>query len=78
MPIAKLSKRVVDALVAGPRPYITYDTELKGFGVKLTPSGMKTWIIEYRAGAGGRRAPKKRLFFLDGCRVIGRLTMPAY
>ena len=34
MPI-KLSKRTVDALAAGPLPSIGYDTELKGFGVRL-------------------------------------------
>ena len=38
-----------------------YDTNLKGFGLKVMPSGAKTWIVEYRPGAGGRTAQKKRL-----------------
>lgn len=62
MPI-KLSKRTVDALAAGPLPAIGYDTELKGFGVRLGASGSLGWFIEYRPGAGGRRVAKKRFYF---------------
>ena len=37
-----------------------YDTDIKGFGLKIEPSGAMTWILEYRPGAGGRGASKKR------------------
>ncbi len=59
----KLSKRTVDALAAGPLPVIGYDTELKGFGVRVGASGSLGWFIEYRPGAGGRRVAKKRFYF---------------
>jgi integrase len=62
MPI-KLSKRTVDAIAAGPLPVLQYDTELKGFGIRIGASGKLTWFIEYRPGPGGRRAAKKRLAF---------------
>jgi hypothetical protein len=62
MPI-KLSKRTVDALAAGPLPSIGYDTELKGFGVRLGARASLSWFIEYRPGAGGRRVAKKRFYF---------------
>ncbi|TFW56895.1 DUF4102 domain-containing protein [Bradyrhizobium sp. MOS001] len=62
MPI-KLSKRTVDALAAAPLPSIGYDTELKGFGVRLGAGGSLSWFIEYRPGAGGRRVAKKRFYF---------------
>ena len=59
MPI-RISKRTVDALPESDRAIIVYDTELKGFGLRLGPSGVLTWFVEYRPGAGGRRATKKR------------------
>lgn len=61
MPTGKLTKRVVDAITPGAARAIWYDTELKGFGLKVEPSGVMTWIVEYRAGAGGRTANKRRL-----------------
>lgn len=61
MPTGKLTKRVVDAITPGPTRTIWYDSELKGFGLKVEPSGVMTWIVEYRAGAGGRSATKRRL-----------------
>ena len=62
MPI-KLSKRTVDSIAAGPLPSIGYDTELKGFGVRIGATGSLSWFIEYRPGAGGRRVAKKRFYF---------------
>lgn len=61
MAAIKLSKRTVDALVGGDRVAFHYDTDLKGFGVKVMPSGVKTFIVEYRPNGGGRSAPKRRL-----------------
>src|SRR6266496_5699821 len=54
MSVAKLSKRTVDALKPGDNSFIAYDTSLKGFGVRVLPSGAKSWVIEYRPGGGGR------------------------
>lgn len=59
----KLSKRTVDAIAAGPLPALQYDTELKGFGVRIGASGKLTWFVEYRPGAGGRRVAKRRYYF---------------
>ena len=61
MPQAKLNRRAVTAIKPGAKPAIWYDTELKGFGLKIQPSGGRSWIIEYRPGAGGRSVTKKRL-----------------
>jgi len=54
-------KRAVDALEPRERPYIVFDGQLPGFGVRIMPSGLKTFVLDYRAGAGGRSAAKKRL-----------------
>jgi integrase len=62
MPIAKLTKRIVDAIQPDKRrTVIYYDSELTGFCLKVLPSGETRWCVEYRPGAGGRRVAKKRL-----------------
>lgn len=43
------------------RYVIYWDTELKGFGLKITGNGHRAWIVEYRPGHGGRRVAKKRI-----------------
>lgn len=57
----RLTKRSVDALIAGERAYVVYDSDLTGFGVRVMPSGSKSWIIEYRPGSGGRGVRSVRL-----------------
>ena len=61
MPTAKLTKRIIDGLAADVRPIVIYDTDLTGFGVRVMPSGFKSWIVEYRPGDGGRAVGKKRM-----------------
>jgi len=61
--IVKLTKRTVDAIVPGERATLAYDTELKGFGLRVAPKGSLSWFIEYRPGAGGRRVAKRRMYF---------------
>ncbi|HRF07464.1 MAG TPA: integrase arm-type DNA-binding domain-containing protein, partial [Xanthobacteraceae bacterium] len=57
----KLTQRTVDALEPQATPYIEYDDDLKGFGIKVYPTGVMSWIVEFRPGAGGRRTNKKRM-----------------
>jgi hypothetical protein len=54
--IARLSKRTVDALRPGAKPYIVFDEDLTGFGLRVLPSGTKTWIVEYRPGAAAEKS----------------------
>ena len=61
MPVAKLTKRFVDAIETTSRRVIYYDSDLKGFGVKITPTGVKSWCVEYRPGGGGRGTAKRRM-----------------
>jgi integrase len=46
---AKLTKRTIDAAVPETQRYIVWDTELKGFGMRVEKSGNKTFLIRYRA-----------------------------
>jgi len=61
MPSLRITKRVVDKLETRDRIYTAYDSDLAGFGVRVSPTGHKSFIVEYRPGSGGRRIAKKRL-----------------
>ena len=58
MPISRITKRSVDALVPGTKDIFLWDEELKGFGLRLTASGTKSYVIQYRMG--GRESPTRR------------------
>jgi integrase len=51
----------VDKAEPRAQRYTIFDDELKGFGLRVFPSGAKSWIIEYRPDSGGRRTAKRRL-----------------
>lgn len=52
----KLTKRSVDTLEPKADNYFVWDSEIKGFGVRVMPSGVKTYQIQYRKGGRTRRA----------------------
>ena len=61
MATAKLTKRYIDGLKVALKRYSVYDVELKGFGVLVLPSGIMSYIVEYRPDGGGRNVAKKRM-----------------
>ena len=54
---SKLTKRAVDALLPREKAFIAFDSDVKGFGVRVMPTGMKTYVLEYQ-GSGGVGLPK--------------------
>jgi integrase len=54
----RLSKRSIDAAEPREERYILWDEELKGFGLRVTPSGTKTFFVRYRVGGGRKGTPK--------------------
>jgi len=52
---AKLTKRVVDAVKAGESDTFVWDTEVRGFGLKVTTSGRKVYILQRRLNGHLRR-----------------------
>lgn len=45
----KLTKRAVDTAKPGPKDLFLWDTELKGFGCKVTPAAKRVFIVQYWA-----------------------------
>lgn len=64
-----ITKTVVDGLRPGAAEYAVWDEKLPGFGVRVRPTGGKTFIVVYRAGTG-RTAPSRR--FTIG--AVGKMT----
>ena len=55
----RLTKRTVDAATPAKGRYLIMDDEISGFGLRVEPSGSKTYFVRYRANGGGRRAPQR-------------------
>jgi integrase len=51
----KITKRVVDAQTVGAERFIVWDIELKGFGLLVLPSGVKSYLYQYRTPEGRKR-----------------------
>jgi len=62
---AKLTSRTIGAAKPGAKRYVIWDAEKKGFGVRVETSGLKSFIVRYRANGGGRNAPSREM-------VLGR------
>ena len=62
-----LTKRFVDGLMPEAKPYPQFDANLAGFGVRVHPTGRKTYFVQYRNKHGRSR------WFLLG--VHGTITV---
>lgn len=51
----RITKRTVDALKPGPKDTDHWDDQLPGFGLRVKPSGVKSYVIRYRTRTGGQR-----------------------
>ncbi|MEX3014995.1 tyrosine-type recombinase/integrase [Gymnodinialimonas hymeniacidonis] len=57
----KLTKRTIDALKPDASSYFVWDSVVVGFGVRVMPSGTKTFQVQYRKGRRTRRSSLGRV-----------------
>ena len=53
--MARLTKRYVDSLKPADKDYVVWDDALPGFGVRVMPSGYKSFCVQYRNTQGRSR-----------------------
>ena len=69
MTAQRITKRTVDALQTSGSEFTVWDDSLTGFGVRVRPTGAKSYVVVYRAGAG-RGAPVRRYTIA----AVGKIT----
>lgn len=55
-----ISQKSVETLKPESREYVAWDARVHGFGVRVQPTGRKSFVVFYRAG-GGRRGVQRKL-----------------
>jgi len=53
----KITKKLIDSIAPSPHEQIIFDSETRGFGLKVAPSGRKTFFLKYRNAFGRQRKP---------------------
>lgn len=51
----RLTKRSVEGLPAQDKDYIVFDSDVNGFGLRVMPSGRRSYLVQYRCGGRTRR-----------------------
>jgi hypothetical protein len=59
MTAQRITKRLADALKANGSEFTIWDDAVTGFGLRVRPTGAKSYVVVYRAGSG-RGAPVRR------------------
>lgn len=73
----KLTKRTVDALQPKAGDYFIWDSQIAGFGLRVMPSGAKTYQAQYRKGGRTRRVSLGRhgSITVEEARMLAREVM---
>tara|TARA_R110000824_G_scaffold24090_5_gene85403 strand:- start:23988 stop:25310 length:1323 start_codon:yes stop_codon:yes gene_type:complete len=53
--MAKLTKRFVEAVEPQSKGHVVWDDEFPGFGLRIYPSGKRSYIVQYRSRGRSRR-----------------------
>ncbi|HEX7776230.1 MAG TPA: integrase arm-type DNA-binding domain-containing protein, partial [Parvibaculum sp.] len=74
----RLTKQFVDALKPSSEEIFAWDSELKGFGVRVKPTGIKTYFLQYRNKQGRSRRytlGRHGVFAPEEARKLARLRL---
>ena len=69
MTTLRITKRTLDALQSSCNEFTVWDNAVTGFGVRVRPTGAKSYVVVYRAGVG-RGAPVRRYTIA----AVGKIT----
>lgn len=69
MTAQRITKRTIDALQSNGGEFTVWDDTVRGFGVRVRPTGSKSYVVVYRAGTG-RGAPVRRYTIA----AVGKIT----
>ncbi len=58
MATGNITKRAVEAAAPGPASTFLWDQKVKGFGLKVTPSGGRSYVYQYRVGGRGAKVQR--------------------
>src|SRR5687768_4053716 len=72
----RISKSTVDATHPAAKDIFVWDDKLTGFGLKVTPSGSKVYLFQYRLGGRGAKVRRYTIgkhgkLTAEGARTIG-------
>jgi integrase len=51
----KITKKFVESTMPGEKEFVAWDNELRGFGIRIKPSGVRSYVIQYRNRHGRSR-----------------------
>jgi integrase len=75
----KLTKRTIDAIRPDPHhERFVWDDEVRGFGLRLKPSGLRSFIVQYRNSSGVSRRltlGKFGILTADEARKLAKITL---
>jgi hypothetical protein len=69
MTAQRTTKRTVASIEPNDREFTVWDSAITGFGVRVRPTGAKSYVVVYRSGAG-RGAPVRRYTIA----AVGKIT----
>lgn len=53
----KLTKSLIDSAQPAEKTYLLWDSAISGFGVKITPTGRKVYLMKFRTADGRQKKP---------------------
>lgn len=75
----RLTKTICDGAKPAEKPYFVWDAELRGFGLQVLPSGVRSFVVQYRLAGRSHRKTLGRygVLTVDQARKLALRTLAA-